>query len=148
MRVLLRVLAVLSLLGVLVAGVVVGQWVLPVTPLHVQQGDVPDGLALRVNVGSGVGLHVTTTTMAGGQPRYEYRRTSIAEPAANALVGRELTATCEQPGWADWISPRCHGDLLVVVAPGRPVRLYYPEGQPSPVVDPGVYVEEWHTISG
>jgi len=136
--------AVVGMLLVLALGVAGGVAVLPLAARHHQEGAIPDGMALRINLGTAVQARVATTATLGGSPRYVYTVTTVAEPTRSPLVGRVLTGDCEVPAGASALGQSCSGELLVVVDPGRPIRLYYGQTGLEPDVDPDVFVEETH----
>lgn len=136
--------AAIGLLLVLALGVASGVAVLPLAARHHQEGAIPGGMALRINLGSGVQARVGTTQTLGGSPRYEYTVTTVAQPDRSPLEGRILTGDCEVPVWVSALGQSCSGDLLVVVDPGRPIRLYYGKDGIEPDIDPDVFVEESH----
>lgn len=81
-------------------------------------------MALRIDVFSDVHLKVVSTASAGGEPRYEYRMTSLSEPLPDPLKDHALSARCVTPAWAAALGQTCHGELLVVVTAGRPIHAY------------------------
>lgn len=139
---LLGALAGLSLAAVVVGGSVVGMSWLPVAAVHVQRGSIPDGMALRIDLDPQVQLRVVSTAAAGGEPRYEYRTTSFAEPLPNPLEGRVISAHCITSAWPGASDQGCHGELLVVVTAGRPLRVYCPAKALIPHFDADILVEE------
>ncbi len=135
-------LAVVGAALVVFAGALSGIALLPVTVTHHSQGAIPDGMALRIDLGPGVQLRVATTATLGGAPRYQSSVTAVYPSAEPVLSGRTVSARCDLPGWLSALGRSCSAELLVVVDQGRPVRLYSAQGAAEADVDPDVFLEE------
>lgn len=131
MKILLRALSGLSLLAVLAAGVVVSQWVLPVTGSQTVDESFGKGMEnLEIDAGPGVQLHVINRDRAARKSGYWATSTgSLAWPAPvynpDTWV---LSAGCPAVAAA-----RCRIDLDVYV-PGRLTVYVYPAKDAGTIV--------------
>nr|WP_300142850.1 hypothetical protein [Propionicimonas sp.] len=147
-RVAVRAAAAASVLAVLFAGGLLGLRLLPVAVAAVHTGELPDGPALKVSIGTGVRLRVATTAGAGGSPRYEFATTGVVVPPAPTTRFSELVAACPEPSWPWSVAPSCRADLLVVVDAGRPVRIEFGPDSRGQVWDDDVDVQDLRPAGG
>lgn len=127
----LRVLAGLSLLGVLVAGVVASQWVLPVEVQRTVDESFGKGMEnLEIDAGPGVRLKVINRDRAAR--RAGYRATSTGTLSWPAPVYNPDTWVLSA-GCPEVAAERCRIDLDVYV-PGRLIVYIYPTPHTGTIV--------------
>lgn len=127
----LRVLAGFSLLGVLVAGVVVSQWVLPVEVSRTVNVDFGKGMeTLEIDAGPGVQLHVINRDRAARKAGYQAISTgTLAWPAPTYNAETWLLST----GCPAAAAERCWINLDVYV-PGRLIVYIHSTQGTGPIV--------------
>lgn len=136
MRIVLRLLAALSLVAVLAAGVLVGQWLLPVEVSRTVDGIFSKGMEnLQIDVGAGVSLHVVNrdrVSLPSGYHAVSAGALHWPAPRYNA-DSWILTAGCPATGLE-----RCHIDLDVYVPGKLIVYIYSHPGAGTIVLDSDV----------